>query len=132
MKLDGTENAVTAEQAAKLIPLYQALRGTSTSGGASQDEIAALLAQIEAAMTPAQLSAIREMKLVGADMQTWAAENGVTLGSGSGQPGSGSGLSPEAKATKQAAEGMTGKTPGSSGSAAILDAVIGYLEKLAQ
>jgi hypothetical protein len=130
MKLDGTPNAVTAEQAKTLLPLYQALRGTSTSGGASQEEITALLSQIEGAMTAEQLSAIRGMKLTFADMQTWATENGITLGSG--QPGSGMGLSAEARATKQAAEGMTGKTPGSGGGAAVMDAIIAYLSSLAK
>ena len=131
MKLDGTSQAVTAEQAKKLLPLYQALRGTSTSGGASQQEISALLSQIESTMTAEQLTAIRAMKLTFADMQTWATENGITLGSG--QPGSGMGLSPEAKATKQAAEGMTGKTPGSGGGgAAVMDAIIAYLSSLAK
>ncbi len=72
------------------------------------------------------------MKLTFTDMQTWATENGITLGSGGGQPGSGMGLSPEAKATKQAAEGMTGQTSGSGGSTAVMDAVIDYLAKLAQ
>ena len=129
-KLDGTAQAVTPEQAKKLLPLYQALRGTSTSGGASQQEISALLSQIESTMTAEQLSAIRDMKLTFADMQTWATENGITLGSG--QPGSGMGLSPEAKATKQPAEGMTGKTPGRGGGAAVMDAIINYLTKLSQ
>jgi len=131
-KLDGTVQAVTSEQAKQLLPLYQALRGTSTSGGASQEEISALLSQIESAMTVEQISAIRDMKLTFTDMQTWATENGITLGSGSGQPGSGMGLSPEARATKQAAEGMTGQTPGSGGSTAVLDAVINYLTKISQ
>jgi len=129
-KLDGTAQAVTPEQAKKLLPLYQALRGTTASGGSSQQEISALLSQIESTMTADQLSAIRDMKLTFADMQTWATENGITLGSG--QPGSGMGLSPEAKATKQAAEGMTGKAPGNGGGAAVMDAIINYLTKLSQ
>ena len=33
MKLDGAGQGVTPEQAKKLLPLYQALRGTTTSGG---------------------------------------------------------------------------------------------------
>ncbi|MDD2922040.1 MAG: hypothetical protein PHQ36_07115 [Anaerolineales bacterium] len=132
-KLDGTAQAVTPDQAKKLLPLYQALRGTSVSGGSSQQEISALLSQIESTMTAEQLAAIRDMKLTFADMQTWAAENGISLGSNGGQPGSGMGLSAEARATKQAAEGMTGKTPGSSGGGtAVMDAVINYLTKLAQ
>jgi len=131
-KLDGTAQAVTPEQAKKLLPLYQALRGTSTSGGSSQQEISALLSQIEGAMTAEQLTAIRNMKLTFADMQTWATENGITLGQNGGQPGSGMGLSPEAKATKQAAEGMTGQTPGSGGGTAVMDAIIAYLSSLAK
>ena len=133
MKLDGTAQAVTPEQAKTLLPLYQALRGTSTSGGGSQEEISALLSQIESAMTAEQLTAIGGMKLTFTDMQTWATENGITLGQNGGQPGSGMGLSPEAKATKQAAEGMTGQTPGGSGGGtAVMEAVIGYLGGLAQ
>ena len=134
MNLDGGEYAVTPEQAKQLLPLYQALRGTSTSGGSSQEEITALLSQIESTMTSDQLAAIRAMQLTFTDMQTWATENGVTLGSGSGQPGSGMNLSAEERATKQAAEGMTGQTPGSGGGggAALLDAVINYLEGVAQ
>lgn len=132
MKLDGSAQAVTPEQAQQLLPLYQALRGTSTSGGASQEEISALLSQIEGTMTAEQLGAIRDMQLTFTDMQTWATENGVTLGSGGGQPGSGMGLSAEERATKQAAEGMTGQTPGSGGGAAVLDAVIEYLGNVIQ
>lgn len=133
MKLDGTAQAVTPDQAKTLLPLYQALRGTNTSGGGSQEEISALLTQIEAAMTAEQLSAISGMKLTFTDMQTWATENGITLGQNGGQPGSGMGLSAEARATKQAAEGMTGQTPGGSGGgAAVMDAVINYLGGLAQ
>lgn len=132
MKLDGTAQAVTPDQAKALLPLYQALRGTSTSGGGSQEEVSALLSQIESAMTAEQLSAISEMKLTFADMQTWATENGITLGQNGGQPGSGMGLSAEARATKQAAEGMTGQTSGGGGGAAVMDAIINYLGGIAQ
>lgn len=132
MKLDGTAQAVTADQAKTLLPLYQALRGTTTSGGGSQEEITALLTQIESTMTAEQISAIGGMKLTFTDMQTWATENGVALSQNGGQPGSGMGLSPEARATKQAAEGMAGKTPGSGGGTAVMDAVITYLGGLAQ
>lgn len=132
MKLDGSTQAVTTKQAQQLLPLYQALRGTSTSGGASQEEISALLSQIEGTMTAEQLAAIRDMKLTFTDMQTWTTENGVTLGSGGGQPGSGMGLSAEERATKQAAEGMTGQTSGSGGGSAVLDAVINYLGGMSQ
>jgi len=132
MKLDGTAQAVTPDQAKKLLPLYQALRGTTTSGGGSQEEITALLTQIESTMTVEQISLIGEMKLTFTDMQTWSTENGISLGQNSGQPGSGMGLSPEARATKQAAEGMTGQTPGSGGGTAVMDSIINYLGGLVQ
>src|SRR3972149_1310818 len=103
MKLDGTAQGVTPEQAKKLLPLYQAFRGTPTSGGGSQEEITALLTQIESTMTTEQISAIGGMKLTFTDMQTWSTENGILLGQNGGQPGSGMGLSPEARAAKQAA-----------------------------
>lgn len=129
LNLTGTPQAVTSEQAAKLLPLWQALRATTKTGGASQDEINALLSQIESTMTPEQLAAIRDMKLSFNDMQEWAKANGVTLGAGGGQPGAGMGLSPEQRATRQAQEG---RTPGSAGGAmtALMDAVIKYLEGL--
>jgi hypothetical protein len=125
LALDGTGLAITAEQAAQLLPLWQALRGTSKTGGSSQQEINALLSQIEGVMSAEQLAAIKEMKLNTTSVQEWAKANGVTLGSNGGQ--SGMGLSPEARATRQAQEG---RTPGSAGGAmtALMDAMIKYLE----
>jgi hypothetical protein len=132
MKLDGTAQDVTPEQAKTLLPLYQALRSTTTSGASAQQEISALLSQIEGAMTSEQLTSIRDMQLTLTDMQTWAADNGITLGQNDMQPGARQGLSPEARATLQAANGKTGEPPGSGGSTAVMDAIISYLESVAQ
>lgn len=130
LELDGAPNAVTPEQAAALLPLWQALKSTTQSGAAAQAEVSALLTQIESAMTAEQLAAIRAMQLTQTDLQDWAAANGVTLGGGNGQPGSGLGLSPEARATRQAEEGRTPGNSGNGASTAMLDAVIAYLESL--
>ncbi len=130
LELDGTPNAVTPEQAATLLPLWQALKSTTQSGAAAQAEVSALLSQIESEMTAEQLAAVREMQLTQTDLQEWAAANGITLGSGTGQPGSGQGLSPEARATRQAEEGRTPGSNGNGASTAMLDAVIAYLESL--
>lgn len=132
LELDGTPNVVTPQQAATLLPLWQALLSTQKSGAAAQAEVSALLTQIEGAMTAGQLAAIKAMQLTQTDLQAWAAANGISLGSGTGQPGSGQGLSAEARATKQAAEGRTPSSAGSGGatSTAILDAVITHLESL--
>lgn len=130
IELNQTELAISAEQAQTLLPLWQALRSTQQVGGTAQAEVSALLTQIEAAMTPEQLQSIANMKLLQTDMQDWATANGITMGSGSGTPGQGMGMSPEARATKQAAEGITSSSGGSGSklSSALIDAVIASLQ----
>ncbi len=125
-----SNQAPTTAQAEELIVLWQALRSTQNSSGAAQEEISALLAQIEENLTQDQLDAIRDMQLTNTDMQTWAAENGLSMGAGGGQ-GAGKNLSPEARATRQAEEGRTpSSASGSGGSAAIIDALIANLQTL--
>lgn len=75
--LEGTEKAVSSEQAQALLPLWQVIEsGTLKSEG----ETEAVLKQIEGAMTPEQLAAIGAMQLTSEDMGTWAEEAGVILG----------------------------------------------------
>ena len=126
LELIQSDSAISAEQAQTLLPLWQALRSTQQAGGTAQAEVNALLTQIEAAMTPEQLQSIASMKLTFTDMQEWATANGITMGSGSGSPGQGSGMSAEARATKQAAEGVTSSSGGSGSKlpTALMDAVI--------
>ena len=131
LELNQGSLAISADQALTLLPLWQALRSTQQAGGTAQAEVSALLTQIESSMTSEQLQAIAAMKLTQPAMQDWATANGITLGSG-GTPGQGSGMSAEARATKQAAEGIT-TTSGESGggsklTAALIDAVIVSLE----
>ncbi len=130
LELSQTDLAISAGQAQTLLPLWQALRSTQQAGGTAQAEVSALLTQIEAAMKPEQLQSIASMKLTFTNMQEWATANGITMGNGGGSPGQGSGMSPEARATKQAAEGVT-SSEGASGSklpTALMDAVIASLE----
>lgn len=130
LELNQTGSAIGAEQAQTLLPLWQALRSTQQAGGTAQAEVNALLTQIEAAMTPEQLQSIASMKLTFTNMQEWATANGITLGSGGGTPGQGSGMSPEARATKQAAEGVTSTSDGNGSklATALIDAVIASLQ----
>lgn len=136
LKLAETNTPITAEQAQVMLPLWQALQNMTSTGNSAQAEVNALLGQIEDAFTPEQLAAIRAMSLTSADIQTWASANGVTMGSGSGQPGTGQGggggMSPEARATKQAAEGFTSGNSGNSISTTMLNALITHLQGLAQ
>ena len=128
LELIQTDLAISAEQAQTLLPLWQALRSTQQAGGTAQAEVSALLTQIEAAMKPEQLQSIASMKLTFTKMQEWATANGITMGSGGGTPGQGSGMSAEARATKQAAEGVTSSEGGSKLNSALIDAVIVSLQ----
>jgi len=71
LKLDGTSQAVTKEQAAELIPLWQVYKQLMSSDTAAQDEIDGLARQIKEAMTARQLQAISAMKLTQADMMSY-------------------------------------------------------------
>ncbi len=160
-KLAGTDGQVTAEQAATLVPLWKMLGALSASDTAAQGEIDALVNQINNAMTPDQLAAIDAMQLTPESIFTLMQDLGVTTGaqgegsgSGTGVPGQGMGvppeggmgpgagagpgsgeeassMSPEQIATAQAtrAERMGS---GSGIPTELLDALIAYLEEIAQ
>jgi hypothetical protein len=83
-QLQGTENAVTPEQAKTLLPLWQAIQGGSLQGDAETD---AVLKQIEAGMTAEQLAAIAAMQLTREDLGGWMQEQGVNFGPGPGVAG---------------------------------------------
>ena len=109
-RLEGTANAVTAQQAAQLTPLWQMLKALS-AGAASQAEVDAVLGQIQRAMTPDQLQAIQAMRLTGDDNRALMESLGVALsgtGPGAGQPGQGANLSSSERATRQAGEAASG------------------------
>ena len=133
LNLDATENATNPEQAATLLPIWQALRGTMRSGAAATAELDALLAQIEETLTPAQLDAIGAMRLTQDNLRVWAESHGVALGAGEGTGGGGGmsgvpgqGLSAEERAARQAEN--SGGAGGGGLSTALLDEVILFLE----
>jgi hypothetical protein len=168
LKLDGTDQAVTPEQAKELLPLWQVYQEISTSDTAAQAEIDALEKQIEETMTSAQMKAINAMNLTPQDTFTVMQEMGIQMGMGQRSstssssenngnfmpgpgmgagggvppdmgggapgrvPGQGTGgqnLSQEQIATAQAArsQGMGGNLA----SSALLNALIEYLQKVA-
>ncbi len=86
LRLEGTENAITAEQATTLLPVAQSLQGQVLKSDAERN---AVLAYIEAHLTPAQSSAIANMHLTQDDLQTWTRDNGPGAGMGLGQGGPG-------------------------------------------
>ena len=97
LKLENTDVAVDAEQAAELLPLWRAYRSLSGSDSASSLELEALVDQIEESMTQEQIQTIAEMKLTREDMVAVAQEQGIEMAQG----GWGD-LSPEQRETMQA------------------------------
>lgn len=67
-KLDDTAQAVTAEQAKQLLPLWQVYQDLLTSDTAAQEEIDALVEQIQGTMTTEQTQAITAMNLTQQDV----------------------------------------------------------------
>lgn len=109
LKLEETAKAVTPEQAATLLPLWQALRG----GVTDQAEVEAVLKQIEGTMTQEQLAAIAAMQLTQEDLRAWMEDQG--LGLGGGFPGAADMSEEEreaVRATRQAQFGGEGMPPG--------------------
>jgi hypothetical protein len=138
LKLAGTGFPLSPDQASQLLPLWQEAINLTQSATNVQDQVNTLLAQIESVLTPEQITAINAMRLTQVELQAWAQANGMATGSGGGQgqgsgQGGGSGMSPEARATKQAAQGQTAQPNGENGlSAAVETALIAYLQGLAQ
>jgi hypothetical protein len=67
-KLEGTDHAITADQAAQLLPLWQVYKDLSVSSSAAQEEVDALAEQIQGTMTPEQVQAIADLKLTRRDI----------------------------------------------------------------
>ena len=79
LKLEGTNQAVTAEQAKTLLPLWKAVKSLSSSSTVSTDEMTALYKQIQEAMTPDQIKTITGLSLSQTDFQTLAKQYGVQM-----------------------------------------------------
>jgi hypothetical protein len=77
-KLEDTDQAITADEAATLLPLWQAYRSLSTSQTSAEAEVEALVNQIQGSMSPSQMSAINDMDLTNTDMMDLM----VSLGGG--------------------------------------------------
>jgi hypothetical protein len=74
LSLEGTADAVTEEQAAGLLPLWQVLQGSELQSDA---ERLAVTKQIELKMTDAQVAAIAAMQLTQADARAWTQNQGT-------------------------------------------------------
>ena len=80
IKLDGTSNAVTTEQAGELLPLWETLQVLYDSDTAATQEIDALVQQIRDTMTDEQLQSIASMNLTRQDMFSIMQSQGQAVG----------------------------------------------------
>ena len=85
LELDNTDQAVTAEQATELLPLWQTFQVLSDSDTAANQEKEALITQIQETMTDEQMQAITAMNLTRQDMFAIMQEQGIGSGAGASQ-----------------------------------------------
>ena len=155
LKLDGTPQAVTPDQARQLIPLWQVYKDLANSDNVAQPEIDALVTQIQETLTPNQTQAIAEMKLTLQDMADTMQKMGIAFGrgataSGTQTPGNGGGGFPggggsgfpgggqgngQQPSQQQIATFPAERTQGSGGfnrtPVGLIDALIEYLQRTA-
>ncbi len=141
LRLEGTEHAVTPEQAKTLAFLWQGLKTLATDSTTASEENAALQQQIAQTMTVAQLEAIRGLRLTSDDLNAFYEERGIPLptvdpDNPDAEPGSqrGKTMTEEERAARRAAREAAGGAPveggGGMGAArrdALMDAVITVL-----
>lgn len=82
LKLKGSEDAVDAQTAEQLIPLWEAVESLTSKNGSSPQEIQALYKQIGDTMSPAQIQVISAMQLTQQDIPQIAQELGLDMAAG--------------------------------------------------
>jgi hypothetical protein len=82
LKLEGTQDTITKEQAAELLPMWQVYRDMSTSDTAAQQEIDGLTEQLQGTMTDAQRKSISAMNLTQQDVMAVMQAQGPGTGTG--------------------------------------------------
>jgi hypothetical protein len=133
MRLEGTPQAVMADQAAELATLWKAFAALSDSSTAAPEETEAVQNQIVAALTIEQVSAIATMKLTNSDMQAFYVETGISEVK-TPEPG----VTPQSQrmsdlpqedreATREASGGTVGSGGGGDKSDALLDMILELL-----
>jgi hypothetical protein len=146
-KLVATDQAVTAEQAAILLPLWTELQtltqsappaepgaAPQTQDDATQAQIDDLLAQIQAVMTAEQIQAIADMQITQESAQTIMEDIGLMMGGGQQPPGGGAGGQQPPSDNAQQPGGQPPSDGGPGGDMiqpGLFDALIQVLQKIA-
>lgn len=79
LKLDGTEQAVTSDQAKNLLVMWQVYQDLASSDTAAQEEIDGLVDQIQETMTAEQMKSISAMNLTQQDVMTLMQEQNIGM-----------------------------------------------------
>lgn len=125
LKLDGTDQAVTVEQAKELVLYWQVYKELSQSDTAAQAEIDGLIAQIQETMTDDQLQEISAMNITSQDVispmqgitvaSVDSGEAAVSVPSGGDMPAGGPPADGGAPPDGALPADMSGAAPASSG-----------------
>lgn len=78
--LEGTDQAISAEQATSLIPLWNSLLELSQSQDATQEEADVLVEQIKVVLTADQLAAVENMAIDQQAVITFMQEHNIEMG----------------------------------------------------
>ncbi len=146
LRLEGTAQAITPEQAQTLAFLWQGLKSLSGTSTAASEETAAVQQQITDALSAEQLAAIRDLRLTSADLNAFYEERGIPLPTGDpdnpdAEAGShrGRNMTEEERAAWRAEREATGDGGGGGGGGAgtarrdaLMDAVIALLVERAE
>jgi hypothetical protein len=112
LKLEGTSQAVSAQEAKDLLPIWQQVQALSANSAATPaaSDYQALYTKVESAMTADQIQAIQNMSLTAADMRSEMQALGVQ--GGGANAGGFQGMSADQRATRIAQ--MQTQNPGAS------------------
>ena len=134
MRLEGTPQAVTADQAAELSTLWRAFAALSDSSTSAPEETEAVQNQIIDALTVEQVNAIVAKKLTNTELQAFYVEAGISEVK-TPEPG----VTPQSQrmsdlpqedreATREASGGTIGSGGGGEKSDALLDMILELLD----
>jgi len=116
LALEGTAQAITADQAKQLLPLWQQVQTLDNTGTAATSDYQTVYQQIEGILTSDQTSAIIAMSMNQTDLQTLMTTYGISVTPGAGGIGGGgfggATLSADQQATRTAERTLTAGTPG--------------------
>jgi hypothetical protein len=119
LKLEGTDQAVTAEQAKTLLPLWQEVKTLQADTSTTSEQLQAAYQKIKDNMTSDQVQAIEKTTLTQDDLQSLASKYGVEMpsapGGGQGNGPAGTPMAPGGGAPGGNPAAPAGGTPGAGG-----------------